>query len=86
MTDFTEIITPTQFTKSGNSNYSVTVQMKAPTQFECVPRDTEKSEFLDLVHVGEVAFAVETIILTAQISSDLCHCEGGHQKQTGADA
>jgi len=62
MTDFTEIIAPAQFTKSRNLNYSVTVQMKALSLFECVPRDTEKSEFLNLVHVGEVAFEVETNI------------------------
>ena len=58
--------------------------MKALSLFECVPRDTEKSEFLNLVHVGEVAFEVETNIWTAQISLDLRH--GGHLKQTGVDA
>jgi len=32
-------------------------------QFEIVPRDTEESEFHDLVDFGGVAFSVETVIL-----------------------
>ena len=36
--------------------------MKAKSQFEFVPRDTDESEFLDLVDLGGVAFSVETVI------------------------
>ena len=35
------------------------IQLKL--QFEFVPRDTEKSEFLDLLDFGGVAISVETI-------------------------
>jgi len=34
-------------------------QIRPKSQFECVPRDTEKSEFLDLVDVVGVAISVE---------------------------
>jgi len=36
------------------------------SQFEFVPRDTEKSEFVDLVDFGDVAFSVESIIFETQ--------------------
>jgi len=32
------------------------------SHFEFVPRDSEKSEFLDLVDFGDVAFSAETFI------------------------
>jgi len=32
------------------------------SQFDVVPRDTEKSEPLDLVDFGDTAFSVETVI------------------------
>jgi len=37
----------------------VQIQIKMKSQFEFVPRDTEKSVFLDLVHFGDVAFSVD---------------------------
>jgi len=36
--------------------------MKTTSQFEFVPRDTEKSEFLDLVDYGCVAISVESVV------------------------
>jgi len=62
MTVFTEIATPPKSTKSRNSNSSVKIQIKPKSHCEFVPRDTEKSEFLDLVDVGGVATSVETVI------------------------
>jgi len=35
------------------------------SHFEFVPRDTEESEFLDVVDFRGVAFSVETVILVA---------------------
>jgi len=35
--------------------------MKSNSQFEFVPRDTEKFEFLDLVDFGGVAISVESV-------------------------
>ena len=40
---------------SQNSNSSVHIQTKPKSQFEFIPRDTEKSEFLGLVDFGDVA-------------------------------
>jgi len=58
MTDFTENATPPKSTISGYggiSNSSVQIKIKQKSQFECVPRDNEKSEFLDLgVDFGDV--------------------------------
>jgi len=62
MTVSTEIATSLESTKSRHSNSSVQIQMKPQSQFEFVPRDTEKSEFLDLVDSGGVAILVETVI------------------------
>ena len=47
---------PLKSTKSTNSNSSVQIQIKTKSQFECVPRHTVESEFLDLVDFGGVAF------------------------------
>jgi len=49
MTDSTEIATPPKFTKSRNCHSSVQIQNKPKSPFEFVPRDTEQSEFIDLV-------------------------------------
>ena len=66
MTAATCNATPPKFTKSRNSNSLVQIQIKPKSdwksQFEFVPRDTEKSEFRDLLNFGEVAFSVETVI------------------------
>jgi len=54
--------TPPNSTKSRNSKASVQTQIKSKSQFEFVPRDTEESEFLDLVDFGGVAISVETFL------------------------
>ena len=59
-TDSTENATPSSSTKSRNSKSSVQIQTKPKIHSESVPRDTEKSEFLDLVDFGGVAISVET--------------------------
>jgi len=59
MSDSTENATPL---KSRNSNSWVQIQTKQKSQFESVPRDIEKSEFLDLVDFGVAAISVETVI------------------------
>jgi len=40
----------------------VQIQMKPKSQFEFVPRDTTKSEFLDLVDFGDASISVQTAI------------------------
>jgi len=47
---------------AGNSNSPVQIQIRPRSQFEFVPRDSEKSEFLDWVVFGDVAFSVESVI------------------------
>ena len=65
MTDSTENhATPSESTKSRNSNSSVQNQIKPNFQPEFVPRDTEESEIFDLVDFGGVAFSVATVIRT----------------------
>ena len=66
MTDFTESATLPKYTKSRNSDSSVQIQTEPTCQFEFVRRYTEKSGFLDLIDVGDVAFSVETVIESAQ--------------------
>jgi len=60
MTVSTENAAPPKSTKSRNSNSSVQTQIKSTSQFEFVPRDTEESEFLDVVNFWGAAFSVET--------------------------
>jgi len=55
MTGSTENVTASKSAKSRNSNCSVQIQIQPKSQFEFVPRDTEKLEFLDLVNFGGVA-------------------------------
>ena len=55
-TVYTEIATPLQSTKSKNSDSSVQIQSNPKIEFGFVPRDNEKSEFVDLVDIWEVAF------------------------------
>ena len=62
MVNSTESTTSPKFTKSRNSDSSIQIQIRPKSQFEFVPRDTEKSEFLDLVDFGDVAFSVQTVI------------------------
>ena len=54
MSVFTENATTqkSKIMKSNISNISEQIQIKPKSQFEFVPRDTKKSEFLDLVDVG----------------------------------
>ena len=56
---YTPDILQTQKLKFLTTN-SIHIELKS--QFECVPRDTEESKFLDLVDFGDVAFSVETVI------------------------
>jgi len=51
MTVSTENAIPPQSTKSNNSNSSVQIQIQPRSRFECVPKDTEESENLDMVDV-----------------------------------
>jgi len=60
MTDSANIATPPKFTESRNSNSSVQFQIKPKSQFEFVPRDTKKPEFLDPVDFGDGALSAET--------------------------
>jgi len=53
MTVSTEIATPPKSTKLRNSNSSVQIQIKPKSQIEFVLRDTDKSEFPDLVDFWE---------------------------------
>ena len=57
------MLPPRKFTESRNS---VQNQIRNKSQFECVSRDTEKSEFLDLVDFGGVAISVEIVMYTLQ--------------------
>jgi len=54
--------TPTKSTKSRTSNSLVHIQSSPKFQFQFVSRDTEESEFLDLVDFGHAAFLGETVI------------------------
>ena len=56
----TERATAPESTTFKKSNFSVQIQIKPKSQFEFVPQATEKSEFLESVHFGDVAFSVET--------------------------
>jgi len=60
-TDSAKIATPPKSTKSGNSNFSIQTQIRPNSQFESVPRDTEKSELFDMQDFGDVAFSVESV-------------------------
>jgi len=62
MTVSTENATPPKSTKFRNSNSSVQIQIKSQSSFEFVPRDTVKSEFMDLEDFGGVAISGETVI------------------------
>jgi len=52
----TENTTPPKSSKPRNSNSSVQIQIEPKSRFEFIPRDTEKSEFLDLVDFGDYVF------------------------------
>jgi len=62
MTVSAENPTPQTSTKSRTSNSLVQIQIKSKSQYEFVPRVTEKSESLDLVDFGGVVISVETVI------------------------
>jgi len=63
-TDSTKNATPPIPPKSRNSNSSIQIKIKPKSKFEFVPRDTEKSKFLDEVDFGGIASSVETVIVT----------------------
>jgi len=62
MTDSTANATHPQSTQSWDPNSPVQIEIKPKFQFQFVPRDTEESEFLNLVDFGDVAFLVETVM------------------------
>jgi len=66
MTDSTANATPPKSTKSRNLNSSVQIQIKPKFHFEFVPRDTGKSEFVDLMDCGGVAISVETVMTSVK--------------------
>jgi len=73
MTVSTESDPPPKSTKSRNWNLSVQIQIKPKSQFEFVPRDTEKSEFLDMVDFG-----VQKLLIMIHAQSERHHrCEFG---------
>jgi len=63
------IAIPLISTKFKNSNSSVQIKIKSKSQFVVVLRDTEKSEFLDLVDLGNVACTLETVIGSNQLGN-----------------
>jgi len=62
MTDSTENATPPKSARSRTSNSSVRIQIRPKSQLEFVLRDTEESEYLDLVDFKGIAFTVESAI------------------------
>ena len=66
MTLSTQNTTPPKSTTCRNSNFTVHIQTKSPSQFEFVLRDTKESEYLDLGEFRSLAFAVETVIVAMQ--------------------
>jgi len=62
MTVSTANATSQKSIKSRISNSSVQIQIKPKFHFEFVPRDTEASQFHDLVDFGGVVISVETVI------------------------
>ena len=71
MTDSTENATPPKSTESRNPNSLVHIQIQPKSQFDSVPRDTEKSKSLDLVDLRDVAFSVETVIVRVRVSANV---------------
>jgi len=65
MTLSTENAAPPKSSESRNSNSFVQIQIQSKSQFEFVPQDTEKSEFVDLVNFGDVSFSVETVTIVS---------------------
>ena len=57
-----EMLPPPKSTKSRLSNSLVQIQTRSKFQFQFVPRNTEESEFLDLMDFGGVAFSAESVI------------------------
>ena len=62
MTVSTENATPPKYSKLRHSNLLIKIQIAPESQIDFVPRDSKKSEFLDLVDFGGIAFSVETAI------------------------
>ena len=62
MTVSTESATPPKSSKSRHSNSLVQNQIEPKSQFEFVPRDAGKSEFVNLEDFWTVAFPMETVI------------------------
>ena len=79
MTDSTTNAAPPKSTKSRNSDSSVQIQIKPKSKFEFVPRDSEDSEFLDLVDSGDVVIchgiSVESVTETLKVKMMICRME-----------
>ena len=60
-TDSTDNTLPPKYTTSRKPSSSVQIQIHRNSQFDCVLRDTEESEFLDLVDFEDIAFSVENV-------------------------
>jgi len=59
MVDFRDVAISVETKNSLNS--SVQIQIQPKSQLECVPRDTEESEILDMVDFRDVVISVETV-------------------------
>ena len=44
------------------SNFSVQLQIKPKSEFDFVPRDTQKTEFFDAEDYGDAALSVESVM------------------------
>ena len=74
--DSAENATPTQSTKSNDSNYLVQTQIQPKSQFEFVPRDIKESEVLDLADFVDTIFSVEWKLsyVLLRLRSEVLYC------------
>ena len=63
MTGSTQSAAPPKPTKSRNSNSSVQIQTRPKSEFEFELRDTEESEFSDLMDFGDSEWSSALLIL-----------------------
>jgi len=66
---FTENAETPKMHQPRNPNSSVQIQIKIESQFEFVPRDNEKSEFLDLVDFVDAAFVSYHSVISTTITT-----------------
>jgi len=70
MTDSSENATPQKSIKPRSSNSLVQIHIKQEFQFEFVPRNTEESEFHDLVDFGDVAISVQSVVPVTRLGHE----------------